>query len=75
MVSMTKSTDTTPDFSAILDRSHENKWVALTADYSRVLAASASLGDLMGSISDPDAVFYRVLPREVSFAPTIFQGA
>jgi metal-responsive CopG/Arc/MetJ family transcriptional regulator len=57
------------DLSEILDASHENKWVALAPDYSRVIGASETLNDLMHTVTDADAVFYRVLPRDVSFAP------
>jgi hypothetical protein len=55
------------DLSLILDVSHENKWVALSQDYSRVLGVSEKLPDLMRSVTDVDAVFHRVLPRDVSF--------
>jgi hypothetical protein len=34
------------DLSDLLDRSHENKWVAFAPDYSEVVAASESLLDL-----------------------------
>jgi hypothetical protein len=33
----------TLDLSGLLDRSHENKWVAFAPDYSEVVAASESL--------------------------------
>jgi hypothetical protein len=58
------------NLSGILDRSHENKWVAITADYSRVIAATDSLRDLLRSVSDSSAVFFKVLPHDVSFAPS-----
>jgi predicted RNase H-like HicB family nuclease len=58
------------NLSSILDASHENKWVAIAPDYSRVIAASDTLRDLMRSVSDTAAVFFRVLPRDVSFAPS-----
>ncbi len=57
------------DLSEILNASHENKWVAIAPDYSRVLAAADILGKLMHSIKNSDAIFHRVLPRDVSFAP------
>ena len=57
------------DLSGILNSSHENKWVAIAPDYSRVLAASNELKDLMHTIKDGNAIFHRVLPHEVSFAP------
>lgn len=64
-----QDTNETPDFSKILDSSHENKWVAIAPDRTKVLAASQSLRELMRMITDPDAIFYRVLPRNATFAP------
>jgi hypothetical protein len=61
------------DLSAILDASHENKWVAINLSYSRVLAAADTLRDLIPLVKDPDAIYYRVLPRHVTFAPTIYR--
>ena len=58
------------DLSTILDASHENKWVAIASDYSRVVAAATTLHDLMHSVSDSTVIFFRVLPRDVSFAPS-----
>ena len=58
------------DLSGILDSSHENRWVAIAPDYSRILETADSLGDLMQSVKDKDAIFHRVLPHDVSFAPS-----
>jgi hypothetical protein len=63
------------DLSAILDSSHENKWVAIASDYSRVIAAADSLRDLLRSVSDTTAIFCKVLPHDVSFAPSASLGA
>lgn len=60
------------DLSQVLDASHENKWVALAPDYSRVLGVADTLRDLLRSVTDPTAVFHRVLPRDLSFAPANF---
>jgi len=56
------------DLSCILDASHENKWVAVAPDYTRVIAAADSLSELLRSVSDTGAVFFKVLPHDVSFA-------
>jgi hypothetical protein len=58
------------DLSGILDRSHANKWVAISSDYSRVIGVADSLRDLLRSVSDSTAVFFKVLPHDVSFAPS-----
>lgn len=57
------------DLAHILNASHENKWVAIAADYHRVVAASDSLARLMRDVPDQDVIFHRVLPRDVSFVP------
>jgi len=66
---MSESQRTPADLSGILESSHENKWVAIAPDYSRVIAAADSLRDLVLSVTDKDVVFHRVLPRDVIFAP------
>jgi hypothetical protein len=58
------------DLSRILDASHENKWVAVAHDYTRVIAAADTLRELLRSVSDTGAVFFKVLPHDVSFAPS-----
>ena len=57
------------DLSNIIGVAHENKWIAISPDYSRVLGAADTLRDLIRSINDDDAIFHRVLPHDVSFAP------
>lgn len=52
-----------------LTDAHENKWVAFSGDYSRIVGVADTLRDLLPAISDANAVFYRVLPKEASFAP------
>ena len=60
------------DLSRVLNPSHENKWVALTPDYSRVIGSADSLRELFRSVSDPSAILHRVLPRDATFAPITF---
>jgi len=60
------------DLSVILDATHENKWVAINLSYSRVLAAADTLRDLIPLVKAPDAIYYRVLPRQATFAPAIY---
>jgi hypothetical protein len=57
------------DLSHILKGYHENKWVAIAPDYSRVLAESESLSEVMRRVSDRKAIFHKVLPHDMSFAP------
>ena len=65
--------NTTPalKLSAILDESHEDKWVAIAPDYGRVIATADTLRELLRVVSDPQAVLFKVLPFNVSFAPSV----
>ena len=56
------------DFSKILDKSHEKKWVALSPDRSKVLGSSFNLIELKNTISEKKAIYMKVLPRDASFA-------
>jgi hypothetical protein len=58
------------DLSHILKGYHENRWVAIAPDYSRVLVENESLSEVMRRVSDPKAIFHKVLPHDMSFAPT-----
>ena len=62
------------DLSRALNRSHENKWVALTPDYSKVIAASDDLVKLDKAVAGRDVVYHRVLPADVIFAPRSTSG-
>ena len=57
------------DLSRVLDQSHENKWVAIAPDYSRVIGSADSLRELLRSVSNPDAILHRALPSNATFAP------
>jgi hypothetical protein len=52
----------TLDLSILLDRAHENKWVAFARDYSRVVAASESLLELDKLVTGKNVVYYRNCP-------------
>jgi hypothetical protein len=51
---------------------HENKWVALSADYRRVLASGRSLKEVDGKLNASErveAVFHKVLPFDAAYVP------
>lgn len=52
----------------ILNKSHENKWVALSPNRSKVLGFSSNLVELKNKVNDKDALFMKVLPQDTSFA-------
>ncbi len=53
----------------MLTKAHENKWVALSPDYQKVLAADTTLQSLRRKVAKQDAVVMRVLPSDVGYAP------
>jgi hypothetical protein len=56
------------DFTKILNKSHENKWVALSPDRYTVLGSSDNLVELKDKVNNKDAVYMKVQPSDVSFA-------
>jgi len=56
------------DFSTILNKAHENKWVALSADRTKLLDSADTLRELRKRIKDTTAVYMKVLPSDMSFA-------
>ncbi|MES2930317.1 MAG: hypothetical protein V4665_00840 [Patescibacteria group bacterium] len=56
------------NFSKILTKSHENKWVALSSNRDKVLASSDSLVQLKKKVGTTNAVYMKVLPKDISFA-------
>ncbi len=63
IVNMRKNTN----FSKILNKTHENKWVALSENRTKVLGSSESLISLKNKINSKKVVYMKVLPRDTSF--------
>ena len=55
----------------ILKNIHQNKWVALSRDYKKVIDFSKNLTALNKRIGNKDVVFIRVLPKDLIFAPYV----
>ncbi len=51
-----------------VEKTHENKWAALSADRTKVLASSANLRTLRKRMGDAKVVYTRILPVDTSFA-------
>lgn len=56
---------------SLLTKSHENKWVAFSMDFEKLLAVGESLLDLHNRIGKKKAVVMHVLPADVGYAPTV----
>lgn len=56
---------------ALIKKIHENKWVAISIDYKKLLGYSESLMGLRKKIGQVKAIVMHVLPADVGYAPTI----
>jgi len=50
-----------------LDKTHENKWVALSVDRKKVLASSTTLETLRKKVGDAKVIYTRILPADTFF--------
>ena len=57
----------------LIKKAHENKWVAFSLDYKKILAAEKSLTDVRKKVGHAEAIFMRVLPANVGYAPAAHQ--
>ena len=55
---------------SLLTKAHENKWVAFSLDYKKLLAAADSLMSLRKKVGQVQMIVMRVLPADVGYAPT-----
>ena len=55
----------------LFTKAHENKWVALSPDYTRILSVADTLNSLQEKVAEKDVVVMRVLPSDVGYAPNI----
>lgn len=63
-----------PDLTTLLSAAHAGQWVALSPDYSKVLASAESVSILLSKLSDDEkttAVFYRVPDTASYYIPAI----
>ena len=56
---------------SLLSKIHENKWVALSSNYEKILAIADSLRMLRDKIGEKKAIIMKVLPSDVGYAPRI----
>lgn len=56
------------NLSKILTKAHENKWVALSPNRTKVLGSASTLIILKGKVQEKNAVYMKVLPSDTNFA-------
>ncbi len=71
---MKENTRSAPNLSKLLNKSHEDKWVAFAANYRKVLATSATISELIQKlgkekIDSEKPIFYKVPSSRYSFSP------
>lgn len=59
-----------PDLIKVLGKEHENKWVALSVNYKKVLAVGDNLSSILTAVPQKEKVVMKVLPN-LSYAPLI----
>lgn len=57
-----------PDLTKLLNKRHQNKWVAFSPDYKKVTAVANSLLELQNKKQEKDVVMH-ILPFNVGYAP------
>ena len=71
----TTETITIPDLNQVLSNTHYDKWVALSNDYSRVLASADSISKLSKKLSqeekDSNPIFYKVPAKDSYYIPSL----
>ncbi|MEI6304752.1 MAG: hypothetical protein WCP09_01900 [Candidatus Taylorbacteria bacterium] len=55
----------------LLTKAHENKWVAFSMDYQKLLAVATSLVELTKNLGKREGIVMRVLPADVGYAPSL----
>ena len=53
---------------SVLKKQHQNKWVALTPDYKKLIAVGDSLSAVLKKAKQSEKVVMKVLPR-LGYAP------
>jgi hypothetical protein len=58
-----------PNLHRLVDKSHEGKWVAISADHQRLVAASDDLLTLEREVRGQAVTVFKVMPSDVGYAP------
>jgi len=58
-----------PHIEKLIKKDHENKWVAFSDDYKKIVDFSESLKELQEKVGKSKVVYYKVFPSDVVLAP------
>ena len=57
---------------SLLTEAHQNKWVAFSPDYQKLLAVASSLIELTSKLGRSKGIVMHVLPPDVGYVPSYF---
>jgi hypothetical protein len=74
LASMKEDVVEAPDLTKVLNKTHEDKWVAFTRNYEKILADAESIESLINKlgkkvIDTQKPIFYKVPSSQYSFSP------
>ena len=58
-----------PDLHRLINKSHEGKWAAISADHKRLVAVNDDLVALEREVRGQAVTVFRVMPSDVGYAP------
>jgi hypothetical protein len=58
-----------PRIEKLIKKDHENKWVAFSADYKKIVDYAKSLRELQKKVGKTKVVYLKVFPSDVVLAP------
>jgi len=58
-----------PDLHRLIDKSHEGKWAAISADHQHLVAVNDDLIALEREVSGQAVTLFKVMPSDVGYAP------
>lgn len=58
------------EYSKLLKKAHENKWVAISANYKKLLAVGETLAEVLKKTGKEEVVVMQVMPN-TSYAPAL----
>lgn len=56
----------------LINKSHDNKWVAFSSDYKKIIAVEESLIVLKKKLGQVKAIVMHVLPRDIGYVPDAY---
>jgi hypothetical protein len=69
IVEIMQKTVKAPQIEKLIKKDHENKWVAFSADYKKIVDYAKSLRELQKKVGKTKVVYLKVFPTDVVLAP------